>query len=362
MKTIPVGIDLTKPDLSLAMGVILTLKDGTVMGFTSHDQTATILGVPLEARAGFAPGALSVQNKLAVANINLMGFLDSTKITEPDLRAGRYQDAQVKLFIYDWMNPGAGFIKLPGSGWLGSVKVRHPIGWTATLLGLMQAYQANQGALYSNDCRNDLGDAFCTVNLDNFRQTGEVVALIDDYQEFTATPVGDPFVAITQLAVPMWQDKQRLYPGDAYRLSTDDTFFYVVVQANSYVGGNVPVTGDTEPAAAAAEGDFLTDGDMIVKATLHDWYYAGRVVWTTGNNVNYPGVCLKYMVGTPARFALEGPTPYPIQVGDRYTVEAGCGKLFYICRAKFGNQLNFNGENTAPGQEAYLDYPDSETG
>ena len=361
MKTVPPDIDLTKPDLTLAMGCILTLRDGTVMGFTTHDRVATVLGVPLESRAGFTPTAVTAQNRLNVPNVDLMGFLDSAKITEPDIRAGRYRDAQVQLFLYDWMQPTAGVIKLPGSGWLGPLKVRHPIGWIATLLGKMQAYQANQGALYSNDCRNDLSDNFCKVDLTPFTQIGQVAGVISTYSKFTANALLDPFNTTTQLPVPLWQAKKAYYPGDAYLLSTDATFFYVVVQANSYVGGNVPTSGDHEPAAAAGAGDTITDGDLVSQATLHDWYYGGVLKWQTGLNVNYPGVVLNYTVGTPATFELDDRAPYPIQIGDRFSVEAGCGKLFYICQAKFMNQLNFNGENTAPGQESYMDYPDSET-
>ena len=358
MKFLPFDIDA--PDLSLAYGCKLILKDGTVMGFTSHDRDAAIDQVVYKAKTGVYRNAIAAQNKLSVPNMEMVGFIDSDAITDVDLRAGRYQDAVVQHFLYNWQNPEAGIIKLPASGWLGTVKRQHPIGWTATTLGLLQAYQTNQGALYSPDCRNDLGDNFCKVDLTPFTQAGVVVAVTSGHLTFTATATGGPFNETTQLAVPAWQSKHRYFPGEAMLLEDDDTFFYVCVQTNSYSNGNVPLSGGSAPDPAEAEGDTIIDGDIVWQATLHDWYFDGRLVWTSGANMPYPGSILTYTIGTPATFTLQSSAPFPIQAGDKFTVEAGCGKLFYVCRAKFANQLNFNGENTAPGQEAYLDYPDQE--
>jgi uncharacterized phage protein (TIGR02218 family) len=51
-------------------------------------------------------------------------------------------------------------------------------------------------------------------------------------------------------------------------------------------------------------------------------------------------------------------TTNPIQVGDTFTLEVGCHKLFSTCQSKFNNVVNFRGENAVPSPDHILGYPD----
>ena len=53
-------------------------------------------------------------------------------------------------------------------------------------------------------------------------------------------------------------------------------------------------------------------------------------------------------------FVLQQAMPNPIQVGDAYSVYAGCDKLLASCKTKFNNVINFRGFPHVPGPDRYV--------
>jgi uncharacterized phage protein (TIGR02218 family) len=49
--------------------------------------------------------------------------------------------------------------------------------------------------------------------------------------------------------------------------------------------------------------------------------------------------------------------PYPIAVGDGYSLVPGCDKLLSTCGTKFANVSNFRGEPHLPGMDEILRGP-----
>ena len=92
--------------------------------------------------------------------------------------------------------------------------------------------------------------------------------------------------------------------------------------------------------------------------------YFGDGVWTftTGDN---EGLSQKIKIhsgsSSGVSFTFSLPFPYVIQVGDAYSVVAGCRKrLEEDCRDKFDNVLNFQGEPHLPGVDLATSRPDIE--
>lgn len=76
----------------------------------------------------------------------------------------------------------------------------------------------------------------------------------------------------------------------------------------------------------------------------------GRLTWTTGDNVGSEAQVKSYLdVGGVVELQLE--TPYSIQVGDEFTVVAGCDYLFLTCKNKFNNVLRHGGFPDVPGND-----------
>lgn len=81
--------------------------------------------------------------------------------------------------------------------------------------------------------------------------------------------------------------------------------------------------------------------------TEADHYFAeGVLTWTSGNN---DGLAFKVKAYAADVFTLSVPPVGTVQVGDTYSVVAGCRKrLEEDCVAKFSNAVNFQGEPHRP--------------
>lgn len=87
-----------------------------------------------------------------------------------------------------------------------------------------------------------------------------------------------------------------------------------------------------------------------------DYFAEGVLTWTGGDNTG-----LSYRVRTYASdtFTLAVPPVLPVQVGDTYSVHAGCRKrLTEDCVGKFLNGLNFQGEPHRPTLDSVTAVPD----
>lgn len=70
------------------------------------------------------------------------------------------------------------------------------------------------------------------------------------------------------------------------------------------------------------------------------YFSSGLLTWTTGNNAGLT-VTIKRQLG--GQFELFIPTAFSVQVGDTFSVVAGCDKTLDTCRTKFNNVVNFGG-------------------
>lgn len=89
-------------------------------------------------------------------------------------------------------------------------------------------------------------------------------------------------------------------------------------------------------------------------ATGADKYFnQGRVTFTSGANTGVVRSISKHLSAS-GHLELWLETPYPIQVGDQFTVVAGCDHSANTCSEKFGNIINFGGEPFIPGSDRAL--------
>ncbi len=174
MKTLSTALKthLAQEVTTLATCWKLTRRDGTVLGFTDHDQDIAFDGLTYEAATGFTPTAVESSAALNVDTLDIEGMLAAAHITEADLLAGRYDFAEIEVFLINYAAPQDGSMILR-TGWLGEVRVQGGR-FVAELRGLTQQLAQRIGELYSPACRADLGDARCQVNLSGVTVTGTV--------------------------------------------------------------------------------------------------------------------------------------------------------------------------------------------
>lgn len=185
--TTALAAHLTEDVTRLAACWRVRRQDGVVLGFTTHDRALTVGGLSYRPSSAFTPTAIADTNRFNVDNLDVTGVLSASVIAEADLRAGRYDGAEVEIFLVDWADPDGGKISLR-SGWIGEVTVKDGA-FVAEVRGLMQAFQQTFGAAYSPECRADFGDGRCKVDISAFAVQG-TVASVTDRRQFTANTLG----------------------------------------------------------------------------------------------------------------------------------------------------------------------------
>lgn len=97
----------------------------------------------------------------------------------------------------------------------------------------------------------------------------------------------------------------------------------------------------------------FTDSGLVQADAYFDY---GLITWTGGLNV---GLSMEVKTYTTGAVLLQLPMPYSVQVGDSFSIVAGCAKrIIEDCKTKFNNVINFRGEPYFPGTDALYKGPD----
>ncbi|HRO16351.1 MAG TPA: DUF2163 domain-containing protein, partial [Paracoccus sp. (in: a-proteobacteria)] len=143
---------------TIARAWAVSRRDGLVLGFTDHDAALRFDGIAFRPDAGLTARAVVQGLGLSVDNTEAQGVLSDDAITESDLRAGRWDGAEVRLWEVDWTAPANR--RLVFRGHLGEV-ARANGAFRAELRGLSEALNLPQGRVYHPRCSAVLGDGRC---------------------------------------------------------------------------------------------------------------------------------------------------------------------------------------------------------
>jgi uncharacterized phage protein (TIGR02218 family) len=178
--------DWLQRDLTaLALCWRLDRLDGIAMGFTSHDRDLVIDGLRYRAAPGMLPSSISLSDGFDVDTLDIAGALTSDALTAADLAAGRWDGARLSLFAASWEGE-AGTIAL-ARGELGDV-TQQDGAFSAELSGPTALLEVPAAEQTSPECRAELGDRRCRVDLTGRRQIVAVTAVIDAATIDVATP------------------------------------------------------------------------------------------------------------------------------------------------------------------------------
>lgn len=155
----------------------LDRRDGIALGFTTHDRDLIIDRLPYRAAPGMVPSAISLSDGFDVDTLDISGALTNAAITADDLAAGRWDGAKVRLFAVDWSNPGGGMVPL-ARGELGDVEVRDGR-FSAEMRGPTALLERPVVEQTSPECRAELGDRRCRVDMAGRRTVARVTAIQD---------------------------------------------------------------------------------------------------------------------------------------------------------------------------------------
>jgi uncharacterized phage protein (TIGR02218 family) len=273
----------------------LCLRNGKVMGFTSHDEDIWISEECYCAHGGFTASAITSSGNLSVDNLDVEGVLDHESIKEEDILSGLYDHAEICVFLVDYLNPCVNVIKLR-KGWLGEIKFGKS-SFVAEVRGLLQAFTAKIGDLYSPICRAKFGDFRCKIDSSKFKIKDLYIAKIEDDKNFTFCDAN---------------------------YKEQDFAEFLERQVNEQVGGEL------KKCASFSNGILeFQDGANVglsVEIKYQDGFY----------------ICLKTSL------------PNRIKVGDKFSMITGCDKTFDACCGVYHNGVNFRGEPHIPNPQNIL--------
>ena len=153
---------LAGPVTTLATCWRITRVDGREFFFTDHDRDLVFDGDRYKAGSGYSRTAIANDASLSVDNLDVEGVFDDEAITEEELRAGLFDQAEVRIFLVNWADPSMGALRLR-RGWFGEAALTEQGVFRTELRGMAQALSQRIGELYSPECRADLGDPRCGV-------------------------------------------------------------------------------------------------------------------------------------------------------------------------------------------------------
>jgi uncharacterized phage protein (TIGR02218 family) len=137
---------------------VVRRRDGSALGFTDHDRDITLDSVVCRASSGMDASALQSATGLSVDNVQAVGALSSAGLREEDIRAGRYDGAEIRQWLVDWERPELRVLMFRGS--LGEIRRSDGV-FEVELRGLAEALNAPVGRSVLRSCDRALGDAKC---------------------------------------------------------------------------------------------------------------------------------------------------------------------------------------------------------
>ncbi len=156
----------------------LERRDGIALGFTTHDRDLMRGGLTYRAAPGMLPSSISVSDGFQAESLDIKGALTSDAISAADLAAGRWDGAQVSVFMIDWEAP-EGEAYAVARGELGEVWIKADA-FEAELRGPAALLDAPPAEQTSPECRAMLGDRKCRVDMTGRTRLTRIAAIVAD--------------------------------------------------------------------------------------------------------------------------------------------------------------------------------------
>lgn len=180
-----------RKDLStIALCWRLERRDGVALGFTTHDRDLEIDGLAFRAAPGMLPSSIALSDGFDADTLDVRGALTSDAIRAADLRTGRWDGAELSLFMVDWQAPGGERLAI-ARGELGEVTIEGEA-FEAELKGPTAMLERPVVEQTSPECRAQLGDKRCRVDMAGRTRLTRIAGLIEEDVIDVADAAGGP--------------------------------------------------------------------------------------------------------------------------------------------------------------------------
>ena len=207
---------------------------------------------------------------------------------------------------------------------------------------------ASIGVVVSVDSEIQLTTSLLVSGTDNLWDTGDTYGVYEKRATIIGTHTGASEQTTTlDDTAASFITTSGVFTGDFIQNTTDGSAAKISLVFSDIEIQNEPLTGGTD-------NDWDTGDAYIIHRQLNGtghWQY-GIITWVTGANA---GLSMEVKTNTQTGgFVLFLQMAFVISVGDTFSVEVGCDKLFSTCKAKFNNVINFQGFPYVPGPDTLM--------
>lgn len=246
---------ITGASMTIAVCVSITPTIGSAVGITSHTANITGLtgygGITFKTTTGVAASKMEENAGAAASNLETDTILSAAGITEAEILSGKWNHAQVDLFILNYEAPTMGQLLLK-RGFYGNFSQMGAM-LRGEIRDFNQSLTNNIGRLTRPSCDADFCDARCGLNPATYTVTGTLTAVTSQlvFRDSSRTEADNAFHngKITWTGGNNNGFAQEI---DSWTLSTKE---FVLRKPTPYL----PVIGDTYSAIIGCGKDFEVD-------------------------------------------------------------------------------------------------------
>lgn len=154
---------LASGNATLAYCWVVVRNDGVTIGVTDHDEDVTIDGVTCSSASGMVTTKFEQSLGLVSDDLEIEGVIDDQQITAEDIRAGKFDDADVKLYLVNWGDPTE-FLHM-ATGKFGQIVEGDGGAFKVDFLSRSHDLAQPVGRTYQRTCDTKLGSTACGIDL-----------------------------------------------------------------------------------------------------------------------------------------------------------------------------------------------------
>jgi uncharacterized phage protein (TIGR02218 family) len=144
-------------------------SDGMRLGFTNFDRSLLVDNLVYHANPGLTAAATSSNNSLeSPSNTELTTVFSSDLITMPDLLAGKYDYAKLRIYLVNYLDTSQKMLLT--AGYVGETK-NSEIDFIAEFRSLSQRLDQQIAELTSPECRAEFCDPDCGLSIATYTHT-----------------------------------------------------------------------------------------------------------------------------------------------------------------------------------------------
>lgn len=367
MPTLSAGMSSHVADgtTNLAICIRVDRTDGQSFFFTGLDTNITFATNVYKAATAVNRTQIAKDSTFAVDNVDITGILDSNEITEDDLRRGIFDNAEIRVFEVNYLDPdGLADIKHM-RGKFGEVVLTQKGIFRTEIRSMFQPMVQNIVQSRQPACRSDFGDP----DRCGFPVWPAEVVVSTAYVVGEHVLVRDPiFNGQSPRSVTFYQDR-------AFECVTAGTTAGTTPLYDLTIG-NDTTDGTAVFRARQFRTKAVTISEVIDRVTFKvteltpnttfpdDEFSGGQIFFESGLNDQKTMEVKQYQAddGVTIEQIIEMymPLPFDPVVGDTARIYPGCFKRRQEdCVDKFDWGVNFDGDPDIPGSDFLTRIPDS---